>query len=78
MPRLSSKPTVSGIKCKGYHAQSAQCAYHSRNACCIGHKLVARGAKPMVMVNPNTAGKEAANLQNDANYEALWQRLRDR
>jgi uncharacterized phosphosugar-binding protein len=38
-------------------------------------KLVAKGAKPMVMVNPNTAGKEAANRQNDANYEALWQRL---
>jgi uncharacterized phosphosugar-binding protein len=38
-------------------------------------KLVAAGHKPMVMVNPNTAGKEAANKQNDANYEALWQRL---
>ncbi len=38
-------------------------------------KLVARGETPMVMVNPNTAGKEQANRQNDANYEALWQRL---
>lgn len=37
--------------------------------------LVARGVKPMVMVNPNIAGKEQANRQNDANYEALWQRL---
>ena len=36
-------------------------------------KLAARGETPMV--NPNTAGREAANAQNDANYEALWQRL---
>ena len=41
-------------------------------------KLVARGVAPMVMVNPNTAGREAANRQNDANYEALWQRLASR
>ena len=38
-------------------------------------KLVARGVAPMVMVNPNTADREQANRQNDANYEALWRRL---
>jgi len=38
-------------------------------------KLVQRGVTPMVMVNPNTVGKDEANRQNDANYEALWQRL---
>ena len=38
-------------------------------------KLVARGIAPMVMVNPNTAGREAANRQNDANCEALRERL---
>jgi uncharacterized phosphosugar-binding protein len=38
-------------------------------------KLVARGIVPMVMVSPNTAGREAANKQNDANYEAMWRRL---
>jgi uncharacterized phosphosugar-binding protein len=38
-------------------------------------KLVARGADPMVMVSPNTAGREQANTQNDANYEDLWRRL---
>jgi uncharacterized phosphosugar-binding protein len=38
-------------------------------------KLVARGITPMVMVSPNTIGREAANKKNDANYEALWQRL---
>jgi uncharacterized phosphosugar-binding protein len=38
-------------------------------------KLAARGEAPMVMVNPNTAGRDDANRQNDANYEALWQLL---
>jgi uncharacterized phosphosugar-binding protein len=38
-------------------------------------KLVARGITPMVMVSPNTTGREAANKKNDANYEAMWQRL---
>jgi len=41
-------------------------------------RLVARGVAPMVMVNPNTAGKEAANLANDRNYEELWRRLKAR
>jgi uncharacterized phosphosugar-binding protein len=41
-------------------------------------QLVARGVKPFVMVNPNTAGKEAANAQNDANYQELWRRLKAR
>jgi uncharacterized phosphosugar-binding protein len=41
-------------------------------------KLVARGVQPMVMVNPNTAGKEAANVANDRNYEELWRRLKAR
>jgi uncharacterized phosphosugar-binding protein len=41
-------------------------------------KLVARGIAPFVMVSPNTAGKEAANQQNDRNYDELWRRLRAR
>ena len=41
-------------------------------------KLVERGVKPYVMVNPNTTGKEAANRQNDENYEELWRRLKAR
>jgi uncharacterized phosphosugar-binding protein len=41
-------------------------------------KLVQRGIKPFVMVNPNTAGKEAANALNDRNYEELWRRLKAR
>ncbi|MCB1444723.1 MAG: SIS domain-containing protein [Rhizobiaceae bacterium] len=41
-------------------------------------KLVKQGITPGVMVSPNTTSKEAANIQNDANYEALWARLRDR
>jgi uncharacterized phosphosugar-binding protein len=41
-------------------------------------KLVKRGLQPMVMVNPNTAGKESANAANDRNYEELWRRLKSR
>lgn len=41
-------------------------------------KLVQQGITPDVMVSPNTTSKEAANIQNDANYEALWARLRAR
>jgi uncharacterized phosphosugar-binding protein len=41
-------------------------------------KLVAQGIKPHVMVSPNTTGKEAANIQNDENYEELWRRLKAR
>ena len=41
-------------------------------------QLVRRGVQPFVMVNPNTAGKEAANVANDRNYEELWRRLKAR
>jgi uncharacterized phosphosugar-binding protein len=41
-------------------------------------KLMARGVTPMVMVNPNTAGKADANAANDLNYEELWRRLKAR
>jgi uncharacterized phosphosugar-binding protein len=41
-------------------------------------KLVQRVIEPYVMVDPNTAGKEAANAANDRNYEELWRRLRAR
>ncbi len=41
-------------------------------------KLVKRGVQPFVMVNPNTAGKEAANAVNDRNYDEMWRRLRAR
>jgi len=41
-------------------------------------KLVEAGKQPMVMVSPNTAGKERANQQNDRNYAELWRRLSSR
>ena len=41
-------------------------------------ELVRLGVEPHVMVNPNTAGKEAANRSNDDNYEELWRLLRAR
>ena len=50
---------------------------HAINAV-TAEKLVARGFHPMVMVNPNTAGKDAATAQNDRNYAELWRRLKAR
>lgn len=41
-------------------------------------EIVRRGHEPFVMVNPNTAGREAANEQNDRNYEELWRLLSSR
>jgi len=41
-------------------------------------ELVRLGVRPHVMVNPNTAGKDAANAINDGNYEELWRLLRSR
>jgi uncharacterized phosphosugar-binding protein len=41
-------------------------------------KLVKQGITPGVMVSPNTTEKAEADRQNDANYEALWSRLRAR
>lgn len=38
-------------------------------------KLASRGLKPMLMVNPNTTEKAAADKQNDRNYKELWRRL---
>ena len=43
-----------------------------------GGEALRRGVEPYVMVNPNTAGKEAANVANDRNYEELWRRLKAR
>lgn len=40
--------------------------------------LVRLGRAPFVMVNPNTAGREEANAQNDRNYEELWRVLSSR
>jgi hypothetical protein len=37
-----------------------------------------QGIQPLVMVNPNTAGKEVANQANDRNYDELWRRLKAR
>ena len=40
--------------------------------------LVERNYEPFIMVNPNTAESNEANLINDLNYDELWRRLRDR
>ncbi|MDE1949384.1 MAG: SIS domain-containing protein [Burkholderiales bacterium] len=45
---------------------------------CTAERLIARGIEPMVMLSPNTAGKQAATEQNERNYAELWRRLRAR
>jgi uncharacterized phosphosugar-binding protein len=39
-------------------------------------ELVRRGAKPFVMVSPNTVDAASAHVQNDRNYSELWRRLK--
>lgn len=41
-------------------------------------ELVARGVKPMIMVNTNSNRTTQAHQQNDRNYAELWRRLRQR
>jgi uncharacterized phosphosugar-binding protein len=62
----------------GANSTSLTIAIAHALVCATAEKLVARGVEPMVMVNPNTAGKAAANAANDANYEELWRRLKAR
>lgn len=40
--------------------------------------LLARGVKPMIMVNTNSNRTKEAHQQNDRNYAELWRRLRNR
>ena len=65
----------------GYGApgdKAAKGAYDNTIQAASGAIAQSRGIKPGVMVSPNTTSKEAANIQNDSNYEALWSRLRAR
>lgn len=61
-------PTSTSVAIAVAHAISAGTA----------EELVARGHRPFVMVNTNTAGVERAHEQNDRNYAELWRLLRSR
>jgi uncharacterized phosphosugar-binding protein len=41
-------------------------------------ELVKRGLEPLVMVNPNTTGADAANAQNERVLEETWRRFNHR
>lgn len=41
-------------------------------------ELVRRGVEPLVMVNPNTTGADAANAQNERVLEETWRRFNHR
>jgi uncharacterized phosphosugar-binding protein len=67
---------IEGLKDRvGPNSTSVAIAIAHAIVSATAEKLVARGIMPMVMVSPNTAGREEANKQNDANYEAMWRRL---
>ncbi|UOQ55791.1 SIS domain-containing protein [Leucobacter allii] len=55
----------------------AVAAGHAINAS-TSAALVARGEKPMIMVNTNSNRTALAHRQNDLNYAELWRRLRSR
>jgi uncharacterized phosphosugar-binding protein len=62
----------------GANSTSVAIAIAQTIVAATAEKLVRRGIEPFVMVNPNTADKEAANAANDRNYEELWRRLKAR
>jgi uncharacterized phosphosugar-binding protein len=62
----------------GANSTSVAIAIAHAIVCATAEKLVRQGVRPLVMVNPNTAGKEAANAANDRNYDELWRRLKVR
>jgi len=78
-PLADASLTIEGLEHPvGPSSTSVTIAIAHAIVAATAEKLTARGIKPMVMVNPNTASKAEANRVNDANYEALWRRLADR
>jgi len=79
IPLADASLTIDGLDAPvGASSTSVTIAIAHAIVAATAEKLVAQGVKPHVMVSPNTTGKEAANRQNDANYEALWRRLKAR
>jgi uncharacterized phosphosugar-binding protein len=71
--------TIEGLEAPvGANSTSITIAIGHAIVAATAEKLVKRGVQPFVMVNPNTAGKEAANAANDRNYDEMWRRLRAR
>jgi uncharacterized phosphosugar-binding protein len=70
---------IAGLDARvGANSTSVAIAIAHSIVAATAEKLVQRGVQPLVMVNPNTADREAANAANDRNYEELWRRLKAR
>lgn len=79
IPLADAALTIDGLDVPvGANSTSVTIAIAHAIVSATAEKLVAKGITPDVMVSPNTTGKEAANARNDANYEALWARLKAR
>lgn len=79
IPLADAALTIDGLDAPvGANSTSVTIAIAHAIVSATAEALVAKGITPDVMVSPNTAGKEAANARNDANYEALWARLKAR
>lgn len=79
VPKADAALEIEGLEHPvGANSTSITIAIAHAIVAATAEKLVARGRKPFVMVNPNTAGKEEANRQNDRNYEELWRLLASR
>ncbi|MCF1464817.1 SIS domain-containing protein [Agrobacterium vitis] len=79
IPLADAALTIDGLDAPvGANSTSVTIAIAHAIVSATAEKLVAKGIAPDVMVSPNTIGKEAANVRNDANYEALWARLKAR
>lgn len=79
IPRADANLKIEGLESPvGASSTSVTIAIAHAIVSLTAEKLVTQGVHPHVMVSPNTTEKEAANRQNDENYEQLWKRLRAR
>ena len=79
IPLADASLTIEGLDAPvGASSTSVTIAVAHALVAVTAEKLVRQGIEPQVMVSPNTSGKEAANRQNDENYEELWRRLKAR
>lgn len=79
VPLADASLRINGLEAPvGANSTSITIAIAHAIVSATAEKLVQRGVKPFVMVNPNTAGKASANEKNDQNYDELWRRLKAR
>jgi uncharacterized phosphosugar-binding protein len=79
VPLADASIRIDGLEAPvGANSTSVTIAIAQAIVAATAEKLVHRGVKPFVMVNPNTSGKASANETNDRNYDELWRRLKSR